>query len=157
MGQRIAIMNEGELQQYAPPLEVYRRPTNTFVARFIGSPAINFFRGRLGESDGAWTFSSEAFDLIVPDSGVGYTGEAVLGARPEDIRLSDTGGLRAVIRVVEPVGSEIYVHLDTADGQRVIIRAPADASAAVDDRVALDIPPGKVHLFRADTGQRVGP
>jgi multiple sugar transport system ATP-binding protein len=157
MGQRIAIMNEGRLQQCAEPLEVYRRPANKFVAGFIGSPAINFFDGKLQGARGSWLFEGSAFQLRVLCEGLPPVELASLGARPEDLKLADQGPFSAAVRVVEPIGSEKYVHLDCADGTRVIARVAADQLVKVDDRVCVDIPPAKVHLFRRDTGERIGP
>jgi len=158
MGERIAVMNEGRLQQCAPPLEVYRRPANRFVARFIGSPSINLFEGALVAEDGALRFESPDLRLQLPDdAAAGVKGAAVLGARPEDLKLGGSGALRAIVRVVEPVGSEIYVHLATEAGARLIARAPAEAKVAVDERVGIEIPVSKIHLFRADSGARIGP
>jgi multiple sugar transport system ATP-binding protein len=157
MGQRIAIMDCGRLQQFAEPLEVYRKPANLFVAGFIGSPSINFFDGELDASEGGWLFKGKTFQLDVPCSGTPPAGPATLGARPEDLRIGDSGTFSAVVRVVEPVGSEMYIHLATDDGTRVVARAPADTRVAVDERVAVSIPRDKVHLFRDDTGERIGP
>ncbi len=157
MGQRIAIMNEGRLQQCAEPLEVYRNPANLFVASFIGSPAINFFEGTLEDAESGWLFKGTSFQLSVPCPGAPPAGPATLGIRPEDLRLSDSGTFSAVIRVVEPVGSEMYIHLAAEDETRIVARVPADARVAVDERVGVAIPPGKVHLFRNDTGARIGP
>jgi multiple sugar transport system ATP-binding protein len=158
MGQRIAIMNAGALQQVAEPLEVYRRPANKFVAGFIGSPAINFFAGELkGAGGGDWLFQSDLFQLPVACTGAASGDAATLGVRPEDLRLSEVGTFSAVVRVVEPLGSEMYVHLEDAGSARVVARVPADTRIAVDERVCIDIPPAKVHLFRDDGGARIGP
>jgi multiple sugar transport system ATP-binding protein len=157
MGQRIAIMNEGRLQQYAQPLEVYRKPANLFVAGFIGSPSINLFEGELKESNEGWLFKGADFELSLPHSESPPAGAVTLGARPEDLSLVDYGStLAAEVRVVEPVGSEVYIHLDTAAGERVIVRAAADTQVSVDRRVGIKVPPGKVHLFRKDTAERIG-
>jgi multiple sugar transport system ATP-binding protein len=157
MGQRIAVMNEGRLQQYAEPLEVYRTPANRFVAGFIGSPSINFFEGELHRAEPDCTFRGASFQLAVPGAGTLPAGATTLGIRPEDLRLSDAGTFSALVRVVEPVGSEMFIHLTTEDGTRIVARAAADARVAVDQRVAVEIPPHKIHLFRRDTGDRIGP
>jgi ABC-type sugar transport system ATPase subunit len=157
MGQRIAVMNDGRLQQFAEPLEVYRRPANLFVASFIGSPAINLFEGELGVRDGGCVFGTGSFELNVPCGTTPPAGPAMLGVRPEDLRITDHGSFSAVVHVIEPVGSEMYIHLATGDETRVVARAPADTQVRVDERVGLDIPPDKVHLFRSDTGERIGP
>ncbi len=157
MGQRIAVMNEGRLQQCAAPLEVYRRPANMFVAGFIGSPAMNFFPGELTSVGGFWEFRGASFSIKLPSSDDLASGPATLGVRPEDLRLSSDGVLRAAVRVVEPIGSEIYVHLTTADGAQVIARAPADLRVGVDERVRLEVSPTKLHVFSGASGLRIGP
>jgi ABC-type sugar transport system ATPase subunit len=159
MGQRIAVMNDGRLQQCAAPLEVYRRPANRFVASFIGSPAINFFSGALEPASGGWLFRGADFALRVPGTGAPPAGAATLGARPEDLQLAagPEATFSATVRVVEPIGSELYLHLETPAGARVVTRVAADTQVGVDERVGVAIPPAKVHLFRDDTGARIGP
>jgi multiple sugar transport system ATP-binding protein len=158
MGQRIAVMDEGRLHQCAPPLEVYRKPENLFVAGFIGSPSINLFTGDLEVTDETSTYRGRDFNLTVPCGDAPSAGPVTLGVRPEDLQLADDGAtFRAVARVVEPIGSEIYVHLDTESATRVILRAAADTNVHVDDNVGIEIPPSKVHLFFNETGERIGP
>jgi multiple sugar transport system ATP-binding protein len=158
MGQRIAVMNDGRLQQYAKPLEVYREPANVFVARFIGSPAINLFSGVLTASEGGWRFEADEFELEIESNREVPVGAVTVGVRPEDLQLQDSGGaFSAVVRVVEPVGSEMYVHLASGAGTRVVARAPSDTPITVDQQVSVEIPPGKLHLFRSDTGVRIAP
>jgi multiple sugar transport system ATP-binding protein len=158
MGQRIAVMNDGQLQQYAKPLEVYRQPANVFVAGFIGSPSINLFSGELMASDDDWRFQGGGVDLRIASRQEPPASAITLGVRPEDLTLKDRGGtLRADVRVVEPIGSELYVHLTSTAGARIIARAPADTQIDVDQQVSLEIPPDKVHLFRSDTGERIEP
>jgi multiple sugar transport system ATP-binding protein len=157
MGQRIAIMNEGRLQQCAEPLEVYKNPANVFVAGFIGSPSINLFSGALSTTEGGWTFKGDAFELHLQASESPPVVAATLGIRPEDLKLADDDAtFNATVRVVEPVGSEMYVHLTAGDGARVVARVPADSHVSVDESVNVEIPTDKIHLFRADTGERVG-
>ncbi len=157
MGQRIAVMNDGRLQQCAAPLEVYCRPANLFVAGFIGSPAMNFFSGDLRSVGEAWEFRGASFKIGLPPSGDFASGPATLGIRPEDLRLSAGGALGATVRVVEPIGSELYVHLTTTAGATAIARAPADARVAVDERVGLELPASKLHIFGGTSGTRIGP
>lgn len=158
MGQRIAVMNDGQLQQYAKPLEVYRQPANVFVAGFIGSPAINLFSGALTAAEDGWRFQGEDFELGIASATEPPYAAAALGVRPEDLKLQDGGGaFGAEVRVVEPVGSEMYVHLTSATGARVIVRAAADAQIAVGQQVSVGIPADRVHLFRSDTGVRIEP
>lgn len=156
MGQRIAVMDAGRLQQCAEPLEVYRRPANVFVAGFIGSPSINFFPGELTNEAQGWTFHGDDFRLRIPARGHPPVAAVVLGARPEDLRLgSEPGTFGAEVRVVEPVGSEIYLHLVSESGARLVARTRADAKVSVEERVTVHVSPKTVHLFRTDTGERI--
>ena len=158
MGQRIAIMDEGRLQQCAPPLEVYRKPQNLFVASFIGSPSINLFEGELDVTDEACTFRGRDFQLEVPCSDAPPAGAVTLGVRPEDLQLTDArASFTAIARVVEPIGSEIYVHLETGSATRVILRTAADTNVHVNESVGIEISLSKVHLFLHETGERIGP
>jgi multiple sugar transport system ATP-binding protein len=158
MGQRIAVMNEGRLQQYANPLQVYRQPANVFVAKFIGSPSINLFAGILTPADAAWRFHGDGFELSVESRQQPPSGAVTAGVRPEDLKLQSSGGtFRATVRIVEPVGSEMYVHLVSNAGDRLIARAPADTEIGVDQQVSVKLPADKVHLFRSETGVRIQP
>ncbi|NIP76042.1 MAG: TOBE domain-containing protein [Xanthomonadales bacterium] len=118
---------------------------------------MNFFPGTLGSVSGGWEFRGAGFRLKLPPSGELSSGPATLGVRPEDLRLSPNGVLRATVRVVEPIGSEVFVHLTTADGAPAIARAPADVQVTVEERVGFEIPPAKVHLFSGASGVRIGP
>jgi multiple sugar transport system ATP-binding protein len=126
LGHRVAVMKKGVLQQIAPPQELYDRPTNLFVAGFIGSPAMNFLAGSLGRADDggyAVTLGSEV--LQVPGALVKgrpalarYVGERVIvGIRPEELEdaalVSGAPGhtINGVAELVEPLGSDLVVHL----------------------------------------------
>ncbi|HZN94841.1 MAG TPA: sn-glycerol-3-phosphate ABC transporter ATP-binding protein UgpC, partial [Myxococcales bacterium] len=119
MGHRIAVMKEGRLQQVGTPLDVYDRPANLFVAQFIGTPPMNFLKGKL-EDDGA-RVAGPTFSLPIPQElraatqGKGGS-EVVVGIRPEHIHQrapSDRGPtteLQILVELVEPVGDEVVVH-----------------------------------------------
>ncbi|MFN2432007.1 MAG: ABC transporter ATP-binding protein, partial [Gemmatimonadota bacterium] len=159
LGDRVAVLRDGVLQQVAPPMELYRRPANEFVAGFIGSPAMNFFEGALHREAGVPTFAGRGFTLALP--GPGPAGEALvkLGVRPHDLALADGDGpdvVAARIAVVEPVGSGQIVHGTTAGGERVIAVAPPDLRLTVEQAVHFRIPPHAAHLFRAEDGARLG-
>src|SRR4051812_8247239 len=159
LGQRVAVLKDGVLQQIAPPMELYRRPANQFVAGFIGSPAMNFVEGTLRRDGDACVFASASFTIPVacaPADGDGV----VLGVRPEHITVGapaadGVGVARGVVALVEPIGGEQIVHVTLADGAGLVAMAPPDAPIAVDDSVSLRIPRDTVHLFRARDGRRV--
>ena len=156
LGDRIAVMNQGVVQQIAPPLEIYRRPANRFVAAFVGSPAMNFFPGQI--ADGVFeTACGRKLPLREP-AGL-PDGPAVLGVRPEDFRVV-TGGeeaafLEVALDVVEHMGPETMAHF-RVDGQDHVVRLDAAAAAQPGDAVSLGVQPEGLHLFAADdTGQRL--
>ena len=145
MSDRIAVLNDGELQQIDPPLVCYNEPDNRFVAGFIGSPAMNFIRGEI-TADG---FSSDSghgdveFDPSAIGVSVGH--KVVLGVRPEHVIPVDraTGDVTATIEtytdVIEPMGDEIFVYLVTSKDATVDMEDPS-ASGQILMNVAPDTP-----------------
>jgi multiple sugar transport system ATP-binding protein len=157
LGDRVAVLDAGVLQQVAPPMELYRRPANRFVAGFIGSPAMNFVAGELQRRDGGTAFVGGG--LAVPlANGVAGTGPAVLGVRPQQIELAPTGpeAIPATVQLSEPLGSEQVVHLLTAGGTPLVAVAPPEPALAAGSVVGLRLPAEVVHLFDAGSGERLG-
>jgi multiple sugar transport system ATP-binding protein len=132
MGSRVAVLNQGRLQQVGTPQEVYDRPATAFVAQFIGTPPMNLLPpGMLG---------SDAVQI---------------GIRPEHLQLAPGGELHAVVRQVEHLGHEILLFADAA-GTRLVSRLdPGSFVPEVGDPVAFDADPGRLHRFDATTGERV--
>jgi multiple sugar transport system ATP-binding protein len=176
MGHRIAVMSEGMLQQVAAPDDLYSRPSNAFVARFLGSPGMNLLPGKLVETgnvaDGTSRTShgmdglSVAFpgasvalpsDLAVKARGAGP--DVVLGLRPEALRLSADGEIGAAVIIVELLGAETHVICHTEDGTRLIVRQAAAAAKPAlgeDVRIAVDGDARSYHLFEAtEDGKRL--
>jgi multiple sugar transport system ATP-binding protein len=154
IGHRIVIMNKGIVQQVGSPLEVYDRPKSTFVARFIGSPAMNMFEGNVKEKDGELAIDAGAFACSVPQSVVNTirernVSEVMVGVRPEDItiireRIPDS--IEAKIDVVEPVGSDTYLYLD-AGGVSLIARTNPHFDLTIGEKVWLLLHKERFHLF----------
>ncbi len=154
LGDRIAVMNHGVVQQIAPPLEIYRRPANRFVAAFVGSPAMNFFPGRIAEG----IFEAACGRKLPLGSSAGLPdGPAVLGVRPEDFRVvtggEETAFLEVTLDVVEHMGPETMAHF-RVDGQDHVVRLDAAAAAQPGDAVSLGVQPEGLHLFAADDAGR---
>ncbi|MFD9889873.1 ABC transporter ATP-binding protein [Amycolatopsis sp. NPDC059027] len=153
MSDRIAVLNEGELQQCAPPEEIYRRPANMFVASFMGSPAMNFLRGRIVEDGGRRLFRGPAWEQELP-AGAGDVPDrdVVLGVRPEDLRLNgpDGEGRRGKVFVAEPLGADVLVTVDI--GALVKARVPAPFRTSHDDPVSVVFRPDRLYLFDAESG-----
>lgn len=153
MGDRIAVMNAGQIQQIASPSEIYHDPNSLFVADFIGSPEINFFEGSYRDG----VVATDAFEVDVPDavgdelaSGLDDD-DVVLGIRPEDIEVVDPGQglLDTEIQVVEPMGDTQILYFDVA-GSRIRAVMPSMMTVQEGDTVALDVNWPNVHFFRPD-------
>jgi ABC-type sugar transport system ATPase subunit len=165
LGQRIAILDDGALQQVGSPLAVYREPASLFVARFVGSPTMNTAQGFVGDDGSGATFVGWGLTLPCSVRDVGSTpserGHAVvLGVRPEDLEIAapgdGSGHVDTAVQRVEALGSEILVHVPGPGEVPWIARTPADHPVRVGDRGSLCIRVERAHLFDADSGRRLG-
>jgi sn-glycerol 3-phosphate transport system ATP-binding protein len=152
LGDRLVVMHEGRAAQIASPMEIFERPADTYVAGFIGSPAMNFLPAIITE-DGKAAALSDGNVITLPERQYATRpGQKVtLGIRPEHI--SQPGPLRLTTDLIEPLGSESVVHGKLASGETMALRLPgAPPSAAV-----LEIAPRTehVHVFDAETGTRL--
>jgi multiple sugar transport system ATP-binding protein len=160
---RIAVLCDGELQQVGPPREVYDRPANRFVAGFVGSPPMNFVDGTLvGEEDRLWFDTGRWRLAMAPEGLAAHAGRhAVLGIRPEDLRLAGPremadGALRAEVALVEPLGDRTWVHLEVEGGFRLVARTDPRHAPACGAALGVQIPLDRAHWFEAgETGQRI--
>src|SRR6266436_1210248 len=151
MGERIAVLHEGRLRQVGTPEEVYQRPADVLVARFIGTPGMNVLHGRgRGTGTGDEGRVIEVGSLIVPVELSTYEGELQLGIRPEYVGLCavDKGVGNADVLVVEPLGSETLVHLNSG-GQALVARLPGFADVRVGTRVGVKVDRRRLYLFDA--------
>jgi multiple sugar transport system ATP-binding protein len=160
LGQRVAVLKNGILQQVDTPQRLYDRPANVFVAGFIGSPAMNFLNGRLVEERGSLYVEGRGFKLLIPQEKAaqlsGQVGrEVIVGIRPEDFRLESAGDGRADdslccrdvrVKVVEPLGSELIVHGDL-NGSDLVVKLDPTLEISPDQRLNLIVNNGKLHLF----------
>lgn len=163
MGDRIAVMNAGQLQQVAAPLELYRNPANLFVAAFIGSPPMNFLPV---EFTAPLLISHPQFRLTLPDIWARnlqkYDGRSlILGIRPEHLSIHPpaTKNLSVQVDIVEALGHETYlwVTLTDAPAVRMQVRVPPDRTVRVGEEIWLAISPEKIHLFDPDTELAIFP
>jgi multiple sugar transport system ATP-binding protein len=150
MADRIVVMRDGHVAQMGAPLDLYDRPANTFVAGFIGSPAMNMMAGvwRNGTVQaGALTLPAPARDGLADGQDVTW------GVRPEHLVLSDSG-LPATVAVVEPTGSETHV-IARADGRDIVAVFRDRHGFKPGDDIRLAPDPGLIHLFDTATGNRI--
>jgi multiple sugar transport system ATP-binding protein len=154
LADRIVIMRDGHIQQIGTPTEVYGKPANTFVARFIGSPSMNMLAGAV--ADGAVALDGVG---AVPVAMGAETGLRVLvGIRPDDLRLAEARpgavNLSGTVSVVEPLGPDTLVYLDVA-GRQVIAKADARRLVRVGEPVTVTADPQDVHVFDEESGRAV--
>jgi multiple sugar transport system ATP-binding protein len=157
MGTRICIMDKGRVVQIGPPLEVYRDPANTFVARFLGNPPMNLFPARI-ERDGAVAGARIGRHLVPLTNGASGSAEVVFGIRPEDLYESPpaslrTMPLRATVTTVEPLGAETILGV-RPDGleDELLARVGRESRARTGGATTLHLDLDAVHLFDTGTG-----
>jgi len=157
MGDKIVILDDGELQQMGTPLECYHEPSNEFVAGFIGSPSMNFVSVRKRQE----TLHHSDFSYDVParvDGAVGSSSaDLLLGIRPEDIELTESetpNSVSAVVRVVEPMGDVTILTVELGD---VSLTVSIDDIARWErgEQVEVVLPPERLHVFDTESGEAV--
>ncbi len=157
MGDRVAVLRFGKLQQFAAPNDLYERPANAFVAGFIGSPAMNLQTLPVtadGVKMGDGTMVLERADLTkISEAGLD---EVTIGIRPEHLELSDSGGVDVVVDLVEDLGSEAFVYTHAGPGVELVARCNPRTAPKLADSVKLRRhPDGMVHLFHPKSGERL--
>ncbi len=160
LADKIVVLDHGEVQQVGPPLELYRRPANLFVAGFIGSPKMNLLPvrrlgGRSGEIEvGSPDVSATVFHI--DGAGVPETEKLILGIRPQSLRLAAPEGARlpCTVDLVERLGDETVISAKLAGGVLVLATLAEDAAIRAGERIGLTFDVDKAHLFR-EAGARL--
>jgi multiple sugar transport system ATP-binding protein len=155
MGDRVAVLRDGVLQQCATPRELFRSPVNVFVAGFIGSPSMNLL---VGDVDGAGVHFGSLTLPLTADQRAALTSPAVtIGLRPEALRVAAAGGLDAIVDVVEELGSESYLYCSVRghEGVQVVVRTEGLSTTLPGDLVSLLPSPAGTHLFDTASGARL--
>jgi len=153
LADRIMVMNDRRIQQVGPPMEIYSRPANIFVAQFVGSPAMTLLPAQLVEGNGtlANVRLGDGSEIAtgVPRNGL-PGGELRLGLRPEAVRVAAEGGTRAKVELVERLGERTIIYGRLSDGQPITAEDEGYSRVAIGDEVGLAIDGGAAHLFTAD-------
>jgi multiple sugar transport system ATP-binding protein len=155
LGDRVCVMCDGLKRQCAPPLEVYRKPADRFVAGFLGMPPMNFLEGELERANGhIWFVSRDAHLRLDSADDAWLAGKTrrpiVVGVRPESIQVAepveDAHSIPATVQVVEPLGSMMDVYLVLPSGKRLVSRIPA-GKLSEGKQISARVVPNEIHLF----------
>ncbi len=164
LADRVAVMRDGRLQQIGPPMEIFRRPNNLFVASFIGSPAMNFLAARLQREDGVLKAKLDSETLNLPLTAVDEASlarldhpfDVLLGIRPTDLLAVTERDvtLAGEVFLVEPVGPVTYVDVDVGG---IALKAVVDPDAAptIGEKISLSCTATRVHLFDRESEIRL--
>ncbi len=161
MGDRIAVINNGKIQQIAPPLEIYEQPANRFVAEFIGSPPMNFLPVDLVSP---LKLINPNFVLELPEPWAkplqsSQAKSLILGIRPQHLSLGASGesSIHIEVDLVEALGNETYIsaHLATQPDITLTVSLPPEQPVRIGDRLWLTVDINKIHLFTVDDGRAI--
>jgi len=160
LGDRVAVLNDGEIEQVDPPQLLYDYPATRFVAEFIGSPAMNILPVELVSDDTDVSVRHEQFELPLPnaDSFTAQPKSAFFGIRPEDISLAtnvadDVPTFEAEVTITEPLGESLLIHCRVGDDE-IHVKAAARSSIDPGDRLELGVDEERLHVFDG-TGEAI--
>jgi multiple sugar transport system ATP-binding protein len=153
LADRVVVMNECKIQQVGPPMEIYTRPANLFVAQFVGSPAMTIAGATLVEDQSEFATLKLGDGTIVntkvPSAGLPRAGQLRIGIRPEAVRIGGNS-TRAKVELVERLGERTLVYARLSDGQAITAEDSGDSPVKIGDEVPLEIEGSKAHLFDSE-------
>jgi sn-glycerol 3-phosphate transport system ATP-binding protein len=149
LADKLAVINNGVIEQLATPIEIYNNPKSLFVAGFIGSPQMNFIEGELKNN----TLSAEGFEIKNIKSD--FNGDITLGIRPEHLSQSDNGLINLNVDLVEQLGSDNLVYGQLKDKKDFCYRCPGNLTIKKGDKLSLNIDNENYFIFDKSSGKRV--
>ena len=149
LADKLAVINNGVIEQLATPIEIYNNPKSLFVAGFIGSPQMNFIEGELKNN----TLSAEGFEIKNIKSD--FNGDITLGIRPEHLSQSDNGLINLNVDLVEQLGSDNLVYGQLKDKKDFCYRCPGNLTVKKGDKLSLNIDNENYFIFDKSSGKRV--
>ena len=149
LADKLAVINNGIIEQLATPIEIYNNPKSLFVAGFIGSPQMNFIEGELKNN----TLSAEGFEIKNIKSD--FNGDITLGIRPEHLSQSDNGLINLNVDLVEQLGSDNLVYGQLKDKKDFCYRCPGNLIIKKGDKLSLNIDNENYFIFDKSSGKRV--
>ncbi|MEE4016012.1 sn-glycerol-3-phosphate import ATP-binding protein UgpC [Roseibium sp. FZY0029] len=157
LADRLVVLNGGNIEQIGAPIDVYDKPASTFVASFIGSPAMNLLKVK-ADGNGLALATGTGLKGPNPKGRDAY----IIGIRPEHLEVVSAPGegegihLEASVNVLEPVGAESYLYSSFADGgDEILVRVSSHARHEPDEKLYLRAAPENIHYFDAETGRRI--
>ena len=149
LGDRLAVINNGVIEQLGTPIEVYEKPASRFVAEFIGSPQMNFINGTIKNN----IFESKNFklnkDLNIDNANV------VLGFRAEDLSLKEKGEITLTIDIIEKLGSDSIIYGRDKDGQSICYKESGNTKLEIGEIINISLDVDAIHIFDDKTGKRL--
>jgi multiple sugar transport system ATP-binding protein len=166
LGDRICVMYNGIIQQVAPPMEVYDRPVNRFVAGFLGTPPMNFFEGKMQTKDGKPAFVfSDGTAIVLKAANNNYAPfigkDMVLGIRPEHLTVEQQpgqsdNGIKSTVNVVEPLGDRKDTYLTSSSGRKFVANLDPHTAIEIDQKLTMYVDITKSHVFEpGETGRNI--
>lgn len=154
MADKIAVLRLGELEQFGRPLDLYNNPANIFVAGFIGSPKMNFLKGRVATENRELLELETGETLPLPATGFAQRpGQSVtLGIRPNHLAIVQGGPVTMEVKSVEQLGGEAYVYGALKTGQPISLHLPGQIGAGIGEVLALAPDGDEIHLFDTESG-----
>lgn len=151
LGQKIVVLKDGEVQQVADPITLYKKPINKFVAGFMGSPPMNFIKGKIKKVNKNVDFHSVGLTLKLNKNYDKFSNRSVIiGIRPTDFSTTRGSQIKIIIDVIEPMGNELYVH-GRCGNIMISARVPEDTSPRVGKPFFLKINPDRMYIFDEKT------
>jgi multiple sugar transport system ATP-binding protein len=161
MGDLIAVMQDGIIQQYGKPEDIYHKPSNKFIAGFIGSPQMNFIDVEVRKNGSVHLLAPEIDIECTPDMSEKITkgdfGKLIMGIRPESINhVADKNAIpiKGTVYFTERLGAETIVHLKVGE-MRIISRIAGDEIFEEDTPMNMYVPPSKIHLFDPESEESI--
>ena len=149
LADRLAVINNGVIEQLGTPIEIYNNPQSVFVAGFIGSPQMNFIDAELKNN----TLITEGF--TIPNFLSDFNGEVLIGIRPEHLSPSKKGEINITIDLVEQLGSDNIIYGEMIGGKELCFRSPGNIGVNLGDKSSLEIVENKFYVFDKNSGKIV--
>lgn len=150
MADRIAVLDEGHILQIGTPHDIYDRPATTVVAQLVGTPKINLYTAH--RQNGNLLVADSPLSLPTPHADIPES--VLVGVRPENVKLTESGQYTGKVALIEPLGVETIIHIRVGD-QAIVSIVPGASPVRLGDTVRFDVPSEQLHVFEPTAGLRI--